>query len=198
MKIIFIRHGETPENEKKITQGWMDNDLSELGLVQARKIAENLKNENISFIYSSDLKRASNTAKEILKLQKSSKLILDKSLREQNKGIYEGQPVGTSQKDMDKLGIPWHEFKPEGGESHLEVLDRMSKFYESIKQKHKNETIAIVTHGGPLSLILSYINKEKLEDHKKYHNKNASITIIEFDDKENPIIKELNYTKHLE
>ena len=197
MKIIFARHGETRENNEKITQGWKDVDLSELGVIQARKTAERLKDESIDFIYSSDLKRAANTAKEILKLQKSSKLILDKRLREQSKGIYEGQPVKTSQKEIDKLGIPWREFKPEGGESYYEVLYRVSEFYDFLKQEHKKGTIAVISHGGPLSLIIAYINKEKLENHTKYLHKNAAITIIELDCKGNAEIKELNSTEHL-
>ena len=87
MKIILVRHGETEENKQKISQGWMNSQLSEIGLNQARKVAEFLKDEEIDFCYSSDLDRASKTAEEILEFQNKAKLILDKRLRSEERRV---------------------------------------------------------------------------------------------------------------
>ena len=67
MKLILTRHGETVDNIKGILQGQNPGKLSENGIQQAKQLALRLKNENIDAIYSSDLARAADTAKEIYK-----------------------------------------------------------------------------------------------------------------------------------
>ena len=82
MKIYLVRHGESIANAKGIHQGQkIDTSLNKKGLEQAKKIAERLKDENFEIIYSSDLKRAYETAREIAKLQ-NLKIVKDKRLRE--------------------------------------------------------------------------------------------------------------------
>jgi len=70
-KIILVRHGESIANAKKMSQGkqdeWIDTHLSEKGVEEAKKVALRLKKEKIDIIYSSDLKRAVETAEEINK-----------------------------------------------------------------------------------------------------------------------------------
>ena len=198
MKIILIRHGETEANIKRIAMGWSDVGLSKKGFEQAKKIAQELKDERINILYSSDLSRAVDTAKEISKFHKNIKFILDKNLREQNKGVYEGKPVGSDKKESDKLKILWHEFKPENGESFDNLLKRISKFYENLKKnENNNKTILIVTHGGPLCVLTAYLKKEDLGIKRKYRHKNASITIIEIDSNNNEKITKFNSIEHL-
>ena len=70
MKLITVRHGKTKANEMGLSQGHLNTEvanLNEEGITQAKKVAKRLKNEKIDIIYSSDLKRAKNTAKEIAK-----------------------------------------------------------------------------------------------------------------------------------
>ena len=83
-RLILIRHGESIANAKGIRQGQkIDTPLTTLGKIQAKKIAERLKEENITKIFSSDLKRAHHTAKEISK-KLGKKILLDKKLREKD------------------------------------------------------------------------------------------------------------------
>ena len=58
MKLILVRHGETNENKNKIVQGFLNTTLSKIGIQQAKKVANRLKDEKIDFAYSSDLDRA--------------------------------------------------------------------------------------------------------------------------------------------
>ncbi|MAG39352.1 hypothetical protein CMI41_00070 [Candidatus Pacearchaeota archaeon] len=82
MKIYLVRHGESKANAKGIHQGQkIDTSLSKKGLEQAKKIAERLKDKTFEIIYSSDLKRAYETAKEISKFH-NLKIVKDKRLRE--------------------------------------------------------------------------------------------------------------------
>ncbi len=76
----------------------------------------------------SDLKRTMDTAKAIEKQFKSKNaptLIPDMRLREKGAGILEGQPLGTPSAMAKKAGIPAREFRPEGGESWIDVNNRV-------------------------------------------------------------------------
>ena len=91
MRVILTRHGETKENKKTIVQGHMPGHLSELGKKQAEMVAIRLKDEKIDFIYSSDLKRAADTAKEIAKYHPDIPIEFTKELRERNLGEFQGK-----------------------------------------------------------------------------------------------------------
>lgn len=85
MKIIMVRHGQSIANSKGISQGnkdeWIDKPLSKKGKEQAEKVAQRLKNEDIGIIYSSDLKRAKETA-EIINEFHNVKIKSDNRLRD--------------------------------------------------------------------------------------------------------------------
>ena len=84
VKLILIRHAESVANSNMIIQGQkIDEPLSELGEIQAKKTAKIFNKKDIVAIISSDLKRALHTANEISKvLHKNIKI--DKRLRERN------------------------------------------------------------------------------------------------------------------
>ena len=69
MRLTIIRHGRTLENENGIIQGHLDGKLSPVGIEQMRCTAGFLKDENIDYIYSSDLGRAKESTDEIIKFQ---------------------------------------------------------------------------------------------------------------------------------
>lgn len=82
MRLIITRHGETEENTAGIIQGHLPGKLSDRGIAQAKKVALRLKNEKIDAIYSSDLARTSDTAKEIAKFHPTIPIEFVKELRE--------------------------------------------------------------------------------------------------------------------
>src|SRR3989344_4469423 len=92
MKLIITRHGETELNKQKIFQGPL-SELSKEGISQAKKLARRLKDEKIDAIYSSDHKRAADTAKEIAKFHPNIPLEFVKELREFDAGSLVGKPV---------------------------------------------------------------------------------------------------------
>ena len=62
MKTVhFIRHGETEKNAQKVWQGHTDTPLNKKGLEQAKLLSERISSR-VTKVYSSDLKRASQTA----------------------------------------------------------------------------------------------------------------------------------------
>ena len=79
MKLIFVRHGETIENQNHTIQGQTPGQLSEEGKEQARLVAERLKEVKIDKIFTSDLARAKDTAKEIAKFHQDIPFTEDES-----------------------------------------------------------------------------------------------------------------------
>ena len=90
--LYIVRHGKTISNLEAKVHGWTDSPLSELGISQAKKVGEGLKNITFNAAYSSDIKRAADTAKIILNANKNVTPKLQElfGLREWNYGGYEG------------------------------------------------------------------------------------------------------------
>ena len=88
-EFIFIRHGITELNVKKVYFGQLDPALINEGIQQIQNTKKNLINENISLFYSSDLKRCTESAK-IINESRNLDIIEKEGFRELNFGIFEG------------------------------------------------------------------------------------------------------------
>jgi len=168
MKIIIIRHGETKESKKGIILGQLPGTLSLKGELEVKKIAEIIKSKKLrpTLIFSSNLKRAKETAKII-----SKKLYLpvkyEKLLRERHAGIAQGKKEGE---------IDWENYKKKsllrrkhkGGESFLNVGKRAKKFF--LKIKKYNEDIIIISHNAFILMLISIIYKIPFKKLTKYKN----------------------------
>jgi phosphoserine phosphatase len=196
MKVIFVRHAESEDNVKRIVQGQKQTRLTKKGREQSKKLAKRLKNEEIDIIFSSDLNRAIETTKEIIKFHKAP-VIYTEELRERNLGILEGKPFDEFNEILKKSKEGFY-YNPEGGESVEDFQKRAAKFFKKILKKYKKKTILIVSHGGLTKGILAYLLKQPIEDIFKEKMHNASVNILEIDDKSKKVkVHVLNCTKHL-
>ena len=189
MRLIITRHGETVENRERIIIGHLQGKLSDLGKEQSKKLAKRLKDEKIDFIYSSDLARAVDTAKIISKLHSKSPVKFIEELREANWGEFEG-------KKRDEVGNP---IESKQGESIKQLYNRAKKVLDILFNKHKNDTVLIVTHGRFIRALICVItNKQPEEIITMDKIMNASINIFEIDEDRNHKMLLLNDTKHLD
>jgi probable phosphoglycerate mutase len=107
-KIYLIRHGETDYNASRRMQGWLDIPLNEVGREQANLSASKLVGVSIDHIYSSDLRRAYETAQHISRVVKKD-IITTTQLRERDMGIFSGW---RWEHERDKLKDElWKEFE---------------------------------------------------------------------------------------
>ncbi|MBI4980011.1 histidine phosphatase family protein [Candidatus Woesearchaeota archaeon] len=197
MELILVRHGETFENITGICQGHLNSQLTPTGIQQAREIALFLKGKKIDYAFSSDLDRAKDTLMEILTFHKNISPILTKDLREQSKGIYEGKSNLKRNEDLDKLNIPYYIFKPEEGESLIEVWERVIPFLEKVMKEYKESCVLIVGHGGPLSCLLTYLHDKPIEFYKNYlPKKNTALSMVQIEGNKKTFHK-INCTEHL-
>lgn len=197
---MIIRHGETVENVKEIIMGQLlSGNLSEKGKEQARKVAERLSKEKIDFIYSSDLARASDTAKEIAKHHPGTDMVLTKEARECDFGEFQG-------KSMEEIGLEKFlkfyrslDFSPIGGENAENIFNRAERFLENIIEKHHDDTVLVVTHEVFKKVLISVI----INKNHEYVNAlgklgNASLSILEIDSDRNHRIHVIGCKKHLD
>ena len=187
MKLILIRHGETIGNIKKIAEGHLEGKLSTKGKKQAKKVAIRLKNEKIDYIYSSDLARAKDTLKEIIKYHPNTPIKFDKKLREMDAGDF----TGRADKDID-----WNN-PPKSVETNIKAQIRIKKVLDKIYSKHKNQTVLVVGHSFINKALITVILNESADCMKKYKQSNTTINIFEIKEDKKHIIHLLNCKKHL-
>ena len=89
MKFYVTRHGQTAWNQQNIVCGITDISLDETGMQQARETAERLRDIHLDRVICSPLLRARQTA-ELICQGREIPFSVDKRVREQNYGIYEG------------------------------------------------------------------------------------------------------------
>jgi len=198
-KLYIVRHGETEWNSQGRVQGHTDIPLSEAGRQQAQYTAERLKNVNFDIAYSSDLSRTSETAQIILGKRNIQVNTLT-SLREYNKGVFEGLTVEEySQRYPDQYDaslINDLDFAPESGESIRDVSERMSEFGTFVKSQHLNDDVLIVGHGGALRSLVADLLSLPIETAWKLVTGNCSLTIIHMYP-DNSVLHLYNDTSHI-
>lgn len=186
-RLILIRHGESEANLDALVAGHYDVPLSELGVKQARETAEHLSSEQIDAVYSSDLCRASATAKPHAELR-GLPVIEMRELREMNCGRWEGKPFAElEEKEYDLFvnGFRDHFFgfqMPEG-ESADECGQRFYDAVLKIAQTHAGKTVLIASHGAVIRsfwAIIRGLSHEEADATQPYPS-NASYSIAEFD-----------------
>lgn len=147
LKIIVVRHGETIENTLGICQGQTDGTLSERGIENNKLLAKELSDHQIHKIYSSPLKRAADTAKEISKYH-SIELEFRNNLMELYLGALQGEKF-PDDFDITNLG--------DDMENVELVKKRLLYFLEEIRDQHRDETIVIVSHGLTIKVLTTIL-----------------------------------------
>ena len=199
-EIFLVRHGETDFNKELRYQGHMDVDLNQKGYLQAQKISKRLSTQKIDEVYSSDLKRAKNTA-EVIVDPHNLKLNTRKGLREIDVGDWEGLTYDDLRKDYPDLIKKWYDnpisVSPPGGETLNEFEKRVVDCFHEIINQCQGEKIAIIAHGGTIRILLANLLEIPLNKNWQIEIHNTGLSIIKLIEKY-PVIKLLNSTYHLD
>ncbi len=174
-----VRHGETEWNRAGKMQGWHDSPLTDLGLAQARAVAEGMAGRHVELIYSSDLKRAVDTA-NIIADRLKVKVNIDSRLRERNMGEMEGlthEMYGEIAPDRLKKYLTFDPAWPiPDGESLIQRSERCVSAANDICANHPGQTILIVAHGGVLSSFFHHAVGMDLSNPRCFSLFNACIS----------------------
>lgn len=201
-RIILTRHGETEWNIERRVQGRLDSPLTEKGLTQARNLALRLRNENIQYLYSSDLPRAIATAEEIRREIQLTKIIPEPRIREFSFGDWEGKLWDELRQTYREIFKVWdntpHLVQVPCGDNMYTFAEKVWEFLQELITKHRGETICLVSHGLTLKLLVTKALGFSIDEWLKTPLQfNTAVNILEFKGtKINPII--LGDCSHLE
>ena len=185
MKIYFTRHGLTEYNKERRIQGLLDSPLTLEGKEKAKELGDRLKDEGIEIIYSSDQKRAMDSAKiinEALKLD----IIPDRKLREVSMLSHEGMTWAESvatDPDREDLIMQRPDLFNEGGiYPYRDALeDAIAFIFELIKTNY--EKVLVMTHGSKLRVITTVLEGLDLKDTNKVELiKGLSLKIYDYNE----------------
>lgn len=182
-RVIFIRPGETDWNREFRFQGQVAVPLNKHGKQQAQRLANFIRNIGVSALYTSDLRRAVETA-ELLVEKLGFTPVTDARLRERNIGIWQG----LTQKEMESwYPAEYQQFRADPddyrvpqGESRKQVRERMLTAFNDVLKQDKGETVAILSHSTAINALLAEIIHTVIFGSLDVSN--TSVTTIKRDD----------------
>jgi probable phosphoglycerate mutase len=189
-RVVAVRHGETDWNRNGRMQGWAPTQLNETGREQAEAAGRWLADEyDVDTVYASDLDRTEETAELILEaFDADFDVTHEPHWRERDIGVYQGFEYHEVQDRFPKFSLGEAAYEasmavPEGGESLRGLADRVTERLDQVVADHEGETVLVVTHGGPLHVMLGYAKDLPLhEGLKRHHQDNCGVNELVAED----------------
>lgn len=200
-KMLLVRHGETIWNHTCRYQGHTDIELSETGRKQAKLLAAELKKEKVKAVYSSDLKRAYETASILASLHNLPVQVTEQ-LREINFGEWEGLTYQEIMEKYKDLASEWYQYPGKvrlpGGENFEELKGRAYSAALDLMYQNDPGTIIVVAHGGTIRAIICGILDIDLNHAFQIRQDNTALNIIDYHPENGYIVLSLlNGISHL-
>ena len=204
--LVVVRHGETLWNRENRVQGWAPVALTETGRRQADSLAAAVADQYaVDRLVSSDLRRTLETARPVGRAV-DCEPTPDRRWRERDFGVLQGLSygelfLGYPEFTLTEVGYTAAEARPEGGESLIEqrnrILDALTTLIDDMDSE---ETVVVVTHGGPLYLLLGWIKDvDIVATIMEQEQGNCAINEIEVDPEgEGLIINRENDIRHVD
>lgn len=156
MQVLIVRHGESVWNRLGLIQGQQDPALSPEGREQARRVGRRLVPASPVVVYTSDLRRAHETA-EIVAESTGARIVVRRELREIGMGAWEGLTAGQARRRFPEVHAAWRRdsgaHRPPGGESYGAVLERVARVLTEVERE--GTLAAVVTHSAPARALLA-------------------------------------------
>ena len=167
--LVLVRHGQSEWNKKNLFTGWKDPNLTDLGIEEAMKAGNLLKERGLAFdiMFTSDLFRAQETGRIILEQMNLGhiEVIKDQSLNERNYGDLAGL-------NKDEARVKWgeeqvhiwrrsYDIPPPGGESLKNTAERVLPYFNSeiLPKIKESQNILVAAHGNSLRALVMELEK---------------------------------------
>lgn len=190
--LILVRHGRTNVNAGARLQGRMDAELDELGVRQARSAGEHLR---VRFpdarIITSPLVRAVDTAMSI-----GASAINDERFIELDYGEWDGLELSKVPRDQWQEWRRNPHFRPPGGETLVELDERVRPALEELSEEARTSDIVIVSHVSPIKSAVTWALGTGPESTWRMSLDRASICTISIGPN-GPALVSFNETGHL-
>lgn len=180
MRLLLVRHGETPWNVTLQYQGQANVPLNERGLEQARRAAARLRPYGATALYSSDIVRAWQTA-ELIGAELGLAPAPMPELREIDVGQWEGlTPEELYRRFPDHMA----EYRRDpartvrlGGESYAQLQTRALIALTQLQERHSTgDVVVAVSHGGTIRALLCHVIGLDLGNFGRMWLDNGSLT----------------------
>jgi broad specificity phosphatase PhoE len=199
--VLFVRHGESTWNIEHRIQGQLDPPLSEEGRRQAERVGRRLAGRRFVGFYSSDLKRAFETAQAI-EAATGMQAEPTAGLREIYLGEWEGLRTEELAARYPDVWAKWSydggdwDIVP-GGEGAAKFGERVDATVDAILERHHHGDVLVVTHGGVIQMMLNRVVGRGSRGLFSFKIQNSSITVIE-QRRGRLVIGGVNDTSHLD
>ena len=155
-RLLLIRHGESALGSQGRYAGHFDTPLTPNGKRQVARLCPRFERHHVHEIYSSDLSRCRDTA-EIL--AGGREIFVTRKLRELDFGAWEGcthdELIRSAPSRYGRWLAAPHSIHPPRGESLPHLIKRVHSFVRELVRRHQGKTLALVTHGGPIRVLLA-------------------------------------------
>lgn len=201
-RLYLVRHGETMANREFRYVGTRDDPLSAHGQKQATQLAEALSGLPVAAVYSSPLQRTYNTALAIA-VRHSLEVQSVEDIRECDFGEWEGlsraEVLERSPEDSQRLREWEHDssIAPPGGESFEALQQRVCVAVERLAQAHPDQAIVLVSHVGPIKVLLSAALGAPLSSAFRIFLDPATISVVDWRDATHATVRLVNSHAHL-
>jgi 2,3-bisphosphoglycerate-dependent phosphoglycerate mutase len=166
--LVLARHGQSEWNLKNLFTGWKDPGLTDLGVQEARKAGQRLKEMGVQFdvAFTSDLSRAQRTCKLILEEigQPDLKTIANLALNERDYGDLAGLNKDDARarwgEEQVHLWRRSYDVPPPGGESLKDTVARVLPYYirEILPRVMRGERVLVAAHGNSLRALVMVLD----------------------------------------
>ena len=163
-RLTLVRHAETSWNAEHRLLGATDLPLSTAGMWQATQLGNRLAAAQITAAYSSDLRRATQTARAILEAHEGVTLTQLCSLRELDFGEAEGRPPGPLPLAEQALGP---------------LADSLRLWLAEIDTHYQDGHVLVVSHGGPLRVLLCLLLGLPPQRHWSFRLDCAGVSVVD-------------------
>jgi broad specificity phosphatase PhoE len=187
INLFLVRHARSDWNAQGRLQGHADSSLDDVGIAQARALAQVFRKQRIHAFYTSPAQRARQTAQILAQFhqqQYQASLKVDERLRERDVGVVTGltwsevhAQYGDWAKQVEKDG--WEIAPPPEGENAHAVQSRMVEALDSIIKANKYLNVVVVSHRGSLNIYLRHLFKMPLLCNVRFHLDNTAVTEVE-------------------
>jgi probable phosphoglycerate mutase len=155
--MFLVRHGSHDRLGKVLCGRMAGVTMSERGHGEARAAAERLAREGLSALYASPMERTQETARAVADAT-GLPIRTDEQITEVDYGEWTGAHFEDLASD-----VRWIEWNGErgptrapSGESLAEVQERMLRFLQRACGEHRDQRIAVVSHGDPIRTLLAH------------------------------------------
>jgi len=183
--LCLARHGETNWNIERRFQGQFDIALNARGRAQAEALARELRDAHFDRVYSSDLRRAMNTAAPIAEARGLA-VRATQRLREKDDGVWQGHTHAEVQ--VKYAGDYPHyltrnpDFAAPEGETLSEFSHRVRSVLTDIAKESAGLTVLVVAHAGVLDIAWRMATGKALSEKREHPVLNATPNWIAYED----------------